>query len=451
MCSSYVKPSDTNQMRAWKSYLPVIISTIALSIVAIWNAFPLLYADTSTFLVSGFELETPFDRPISYGILLRIFSLNGLFIWLVVISQSFLVSWLSLRLFHSAKNHEKWQWFGVLALTCAALFSTVSWYTSLLTPDIFSAIAALALINLLVEGSSKRITVTLYLIFFISVTMHLGHVSYFIVFIALLALLKLIKSVHVLKAIRWQKLAVVFSLTCLAILTMGSAMAKAKNGFFLAAMLENGVLKPYLDEACETQEYELCKFKDELPEKAWEFLWLESSPFYKMGDWKGTREEFSTIISETLTTPKYIALHIQCSLSASLKQAVTFGVADGTGAFGEETELNQRIHNYLPNSVLGFEYSRQYKDQLKGMEWLNRFLILTTLCFALVALAWFLRWKKLSEKTQLMLLLMLIALLLNVWVSGTFGNAIPRLGGKMIWFLPIIAFLGLKNRIESRS
>jgi hypothetical protein len=435
-------------MRAWKSYLPVIISTIALSVVAIWNAFPLMHADTSTFLVSGFELETPFDRPISYGILLRIFSLNGLFIWLVVILQSFLVSWLSLRLFHSAKDHDKWQWFGALALTCSVLFSTLSWNTSLLTPDIFSAIAALALINLLVGKSSKKITATLYLIFLVSVSTHLGHISYFIVFIALLALLKLIKSVNALKAVRWQKLAVLFSLTCLSILTMGSAMAKSKNGFFLAAMLENGVLLPYLDEACETQDYEICKYKDELPQKAWEFLWVESSPFYKMGDWKGSREEFGEIISETLTNPKYIALHIQCSLKASLKQAVTFGVADGTGAFGEETELNQRIHTYLPNSVSAFEYSRQYKDQLKGMEWLNRFLMLTTICFALISLAWFLRWKLLSETIQLTLLLMLIALLLNVWVSGTFGNAIPRLGGKMIWFLPIIAFLGLKNKIQ---
>lgn len=438
-------------MQNWKSYLPLITSTITLSMVAIWNAFPLLYADTSTFLVSGFELETPFDRPISYGLLLRVFSLNGLFIWLMVFMQSFLVSWLCLRLFQSSKNTVKWQWFGAMALTVTAVLSTVSWYTSLLTPDIFSAIGALALINVLMGKHSKRMLVLLYVVFFVSVTTHLGHVSYFIVFIGLLALVKLVGRLEVIKAVRWEKLAVLFGLTCLSILTMGSAMAKAKNGFFIAAMLENGVLKPYLDEACETTDYEICKYKEELPEKAWEFLWLEKSPFYQMGDWKGTREEFGEIISETLTTPKYILLHIQSSLKASVRQAVTFGVADRTGAFLEGTELNEHIHKYLPSSVSLFEYSRQYKDQLQGMNWLNRFFVLTTICFALMSLAWVLRWKRLSPTFQLTLLLLLIALILNVWVSGTFGNAIPRLGGKMIWFLPLIGFLGLKDRLEQRS
>lgn len=431
--------------------MPVLTATITLSMVAIWNAFPLLYSDTSTFLVSGFELETPFDRPISYGLLLRIFSLNGLFIWLIVFMQSFLVSWLCLRLFQSSTNRVKWQWFGTMALIVTAVLSTISWYTSLLTPDIFSAIGALALINVLRGNHSKRMLVLLYVVFFVSVTTHLGHVSYFIVFIGLLAIVKLVGCVDVIKAVGWKKLGVLFGLTCLSILTMGSAMAKAKNGFFIAAMLENGVLMPYLEENCETKQYEICKYKDELPNKAWEFLWLETSPFYKIGDWKGTREEFGEIISETLTTPKYILLHIQSSLKASVRQAVTFGVADGTGPFVEGTELNERIHTYLPNSVPLFEYSRQYKDQLQGMAWLNRFFILTTIFFGLLVLAWLLRWKSASPTFQLVMLLLLIALVLNIWVSGTFGNAIPRLGGKMIWFLPLIAFLGLKDQLEQRS
>lgn len=428
------------------SALPIALGTILLLVVAIWNAFPLLYADTSTYLVSGFELETPFDRPISYGVLLRIFSLNGLLIWLVPLVQSALVAWLTLRLFHTNEN-PKLKWFGVLTLLLSVVFSTASWYTSLLVPDIFTGIGVLALANLFLKECSKGTAILLYTVFTVSVTTHLGHISYFLAVIVLTSAIKLFVGKHIFGSLSWRRLAVAGALTLLSIASMGSAFAKARNAFFLAAMLENGVLEPYLNEACETQELAICQYQDELPQKAWEFLWKPNSPFAKMGGFKGTREEFGDIVRETLTTPKYIGWHMKASVKATYRQAYTFGVADGTGAFREGSELNERIHNYLPNAVENFEYSRQYKDQLKGMVKLNKFYVLTTIIFALLVLAWLLRWNRLDQQTKGLFVFLLGALLLNAWVSGTFGNAIPRLGGKMIWMLPVIAMLGFRTQL----
>lgn len=431
------------------SFLPFVIGTILLMVVAIWNAFPLLYADTSTYLVSGFELETPFDRPIAYGILLRLFSLNGLVIWLVPLIQSGLVAWLVLRLFSSDGNKRP-IWFGVFTLFLCVVFSTASWYTVLLIPDIFTGIGVLALANLFLTNYSKRTALLLYLTFAVAVTTHLGHISYFLAVLGTVALLKLVVRRSVFETVSWKSIGVASALTLLSILSMGSAFAKARNAFFVAAMLENGVLEPYLSETCESEELTICQFKDELPEKAWEFLWLPDSPFAKMGGFKGTREEFGKIVKGTLTNPTYLALHIQASFKATFKQCHTFGVADGTGAFLEGTELNERIHRYLPLAVSNFEYSRQYKDQLKGMVLLNRFYILTTIIFALLALAWFLRWNRLDHQTKGLMLFLIMALFLNAWVSGTFGNAIPRLGGKMIWMLPVIAMLGFRARLMGK-
>ena len=69
-------------MPVYKDKIPVslllLLGTILLSWAAFYNGFPLIYSDTSTYLESGFVLETPLDRPITYGLLMRLFSLNGL-------------------------------------------------------------------------------------------------------------------------------------------------------------------------------------------------------------------------------------------------------------------------------------------------------------------------------------------------------------------------------------
>jgi hypothetical protein len=61
-----------------------IATTCLLLFDALYNGYPLIYSDTGTYLSSGFLLETPFDRPITYGIFMRISSLNGVSLWGVV-------------------------------------------------------------------------------------------------------------------------------------------------------------------------------------------------------------------------------------------------------------------------------------------------------------------------------------------------------------------------------
>ena len=78
-----------------KTNLPFyIFALIIISIAAIVNGFPLWYPDTSTYLASGFELETPADRPIGYGIFIRLTSLNGASVWLVIVAQSIIIYYL---------------------------------------------------------------------------------------------------------------------------------------------------------------------------------------------------------------------------------------------------------------------------------------------------------------------------------------------------------------------
>src|SRR5438105_15945017 len=74
------------------------VGTLILLAPALYDHFPLIYADLGTYIRSGFMTETPVDRPITYGILLRLFSFNGCFLFGMVILQAVTLLWV-MRLF----------------------------------------------------------------------------------------------------------------------------------------------------------------------------------------------------------------------------------------------------------------------------------------------------------------------------------------------------------------
>ena len=99
----------------------------------------------------------------------------------------------------------------------------------------------------------------------------------------------------------------------------------------MGAMVEHGIVKNYLNDHCDTKQYKLCAYKDSLPDRAYKFIWDEKSPFYKIGGWKETKNEFTEIIYGTLTQPKYIVMHIKESFKATLQQLTLFSVGDYVG------------------------------------------------------------------------------------------------------------------------
>lgn len=68
--------------------IPSLVGAILLMIPAFINGYPIVYSDTGTYLASAFLLETPFDRPITYGLFIRLASVNGMSLWGVIFLQS---------------------------------------------------------------------------------------------------------------------------------------------------------------------------------------------------------------------------------------------------------------------------------------------------------------------------------------------------------------------------
>jgi len=411
---------------------------------AFYNAYPILYADVTTYIANGFDLQTPFDRPITYCLFLRLFSLNGLSLWSVIFAQSFILSYLIFRL-SKVLFGDKLNKFIVLAIIAfLSLFTSLSWTASQPISDIFTPILLLVTVVLLIGKPNKKERWWLYFIFLLATAMHLSHISYNIVFLLGVIIIRSVRFFRFREVIRLQTIFILFGLTVIALSTMLSAMAKSRHVFFMGAMSEHGILKTFLDEHCETTNYQLCAYKDNLPKRAFEFVWDADGPVNKMGGWKATEEEFNAIIFQTLTTPKYILLHVKASVVATYEQFLKFKINDGNIPFREGSLVYERMVNYFPNELEQFEQSKQNRDELSFTKNLNSIYRIIVLVSIVGIVLWIFTLKNRRRRNFITLsVLTVLGIIINAWGSATFSNAIDRFGAKMIWLLPLLALYGL--------
>jgi len=58
-----------------KIILVLCIGTLILSLIGLYNGYPLVYSDTGTYIYSGFDKFIPLGRPVTYGLFLSFFYL----------------------------------------------------------------------------------------------------------------------------------------------------------------------------------------------------------------------------------------------------------------------------------------------------------------------------------------------------------------------------------------
>lgn len=416
--------------------------TILLLWPAIFNHFPVMDRDTASYLDSAFKLEAPWDRPITYGLFLRAFSLNGLSLWPVIIVQSFLATWLiflAARLFFDPVKH--WYRFFILIIILAFL-TPLAWTVCKVIPDIFTAYGILSL-ALILNNPSKKITrIFLFVTFFFSNGMHHSNFPVHLGLILLFFALWLFNVRNVRKKMIILNLVMVLLLTLSGYLFMSTSYSKSRHVFFMGAMVEHGILQEFLDQECPERTFEFCKYKDKIPRNAIQFIWSEDSPLQDMGGWKNTKEEFNRIITETLTRPKYLVMHLRESVKATLQQLITFRIIHFNASFTEDSAVYKRIDKYLPHLSGHYLVSRQTQKKLTLFRYVSHASVMMvglSLLYILFSLI-FLK-VPLHSYQKVFLSVIVAGIIMNAWICGTFANVLPRLESRLIWLLPCAALL----------
>ena len=430
----------------------MVIGSLLLISAGLYNGYPLVTSDTGTYLNSALNLTVPDDRPITYGLFVLATSLR-FSLWIVIFIQGLLLAWLLLS--YLSWLVPRLPAAGRLAIVGIVTWGTgVSWFCSQLMPDIFTAIGLLALGLILLQpniGGFKGWVLALLLL--ISAIMHSSNLVTFSLTMGGIGLAVWRKRLFPRKVLARSR----FWLTCglvgsawILLPTVhaafggGFTLTRASPTFLVARLVEAGVMDKFLSRNCGPENnYQLCAFRDQLPNDAIAFLWDGNSPLYKTGGWDANLPEYRRILHEIATTPRYYPYLASELVQATLRQLTHVGLGDGLTANRENTnpywkvgelvsyELKEYMSSLQNRSALSFDNSneRAYGSQLWAL------LLLT------IGLGYSKIRQQLSPAVLLVITVFGLGILSNALVTGGLANILDRLQSRVAWLMPFGALL----------
>jgi hypothetical protein len=105
-------------------------------------------------------------------------------------------------------------------------------------------------------------------------------------------------------------------------------LARNSNVFLLAKLLEEGPARSYLAAACETRQYSLCRYRNELDGLTNDDLkWGFESPFQKVGGFDKLEPEAAEIVAGTLR--QYPLAVLRRAVADTGRQLLKFSIGEG--------------------------------------------------------------------------------------------------------------------------
>lgn len=429
--------------RPVKNFLLVLGAAFFLCYFAFENRYPLTTSDTGTYVQSGFTRDVPDDRPILYGLFIRHISLAES-LYFVILAQGLLLAYvlfLYFKYFAHVKNKPVWY---ALLVMLLIFFTGASVNVSQLIPDIFTPLMILCLgllVSSFLNTTEKKIAAA---IFVFSISTHLSHALMCFMILAILSVAAwlskevLIKRRTLVKA--WAlTVASAFVIPTVHYIYDGHFRANnATHVFMLCKLKEMGILDHYLEKNCDKHDLKICAYKGQIPLN---FIWdFDNSPVYKTGGWEANKAEYNFIIRDALTTPRYLKKFVEKAFSHSLSQLFTFSTGDtpradeGSAPYGV---INWFFHDDMPQ----FTTSLQNQGQLDFTFLNNRQLLLLAFCSFLLFALCSLNFNGIPIALKQTGIIILTGIVANAIVCGTLSTIWPRYQSRVVWLLPILAFL----------
>ncbi|MFI5141696.1 MAG: hypothetical protein ACHQII_05015, partial [Bacteroidia bacterium] len=375
-------------------WVNLFVAALILSWVLFYNGYPIIYNDSATYIKSGFNLDTPADRPITYGIFIMLSSFYKMSLFLTVFFQNLILSWLLLECFIKCLSRSYIKYF-LAVISALALFTGLSWVSNQIFADLFTSFIFLSAFLVLTYNEEKKTKMYfLYFIFLWSVGSHLSHITITQLFLYAtlpFAVFIIHKNLQLTKATVLKRGVALIIVGLSAILVMGSAISKSSSIFFTGKLCENGILKKYLDENCATTNYKLCVYKDELNYRAFEFVWNPKCATHKLGGWKAMKQEYSTIDNAIIKTPKYFKMLVLESIKASAHQFTLNNIGEGNGGLLNDSNNTYTINRFFPHEFNNYVQSAENKKEGINFSFFNAKYNICYILFVIVFLGFFVK------------------------------------------------------------
>jgi hypothetical protein len=431
-----------------------VIAVLLLCLPALWNGFPLMFDDVGGYLERWPSGSLGLGRSTVYGMALWL-TRETLFAPVIVLQALATVFVIdrAVRMFApGARPH--------LLLVAAALLSAVSGvalFVAKAMPDAWAAPAVLALhllawhLRRLSPGERAAMAA---IVAFAGAT----HMATF----AVLAGMSVVHAALwlVRRRLRLAPRGMVFAAVAvwsgLLLQAVGNFIVTGRvtlqgDGqlFMFARMMGDGTAAAVLAEECPGAGWQLCQYRDALPDYAEAFLFFADSPLQKIGGASdpAVRREIGAIIVKTLT--RHPLAHAWQAAALTATQFVAVGTGDAVAQlWGDHTRT--MFERHAPALVPWFDAARQQQiGQIDLGAWSSFVVVPVSLAasFALPLVA-VLLWRRGRRREAMLPALVFVALVGNAAVCGIVAGPNDRYQARLVWLAPLAVGLTVRGLVR---
>lgn len=414
---------------------------------ALWNGFAIVFFDSGGYVGRVLEMTLGFGRSFFYGAFLFATSLGWWSFFGPVVVQSLLTLWIiNLML----RCHDLPAGPLSTTLVCLGLgfFTSISWYTSQLMPDLLLPLMVLGL--WLYGFCWQRLgfyeRIGLGLVILLGLLSHMSSMALAIGLIGILLAAWFCKIIWIWRLPLTIVPPTAVVLASLILMPLVHFILFDKAGytpggpaFIFGRLVQDNIAQRWLAEHCPIESIKLCDLQERLPNTGDDFLWNGSSPFMDIGGWSGEADaELSFLVKESIKS--YPGATLWTALVATAEQMTMVATGDGLDQY--HGAARGTFSNSLSPAVsLAFNAARQQQELLKrplfdAMNGLHIPIALLSTFGLLVCISWGLYAGR--PEFTLLAVFILFALIGNAFICGALSGPHDRYQSRIVWLAPLI-------------
>ena len=432
---------------------------------ALYNRYPVLYPDSISYLEGGrlvaraiflHRLSTNYGgRSLIYGLGILPMHWN-ITPWPVVALNAFLAAYLLWLVVRSIVPRRTVLSYFALLIPLS-LFTSLSWFVSLIMPDILGPVLYLCIFLLVFAGETISPTERL-AILLIAWWAVASHITHLILASGLCVLLVAVRVLQRQPVRRWlgviSKVAMIVLLAAAAHLALHTylygrpSLTGRRPPFLMARVIADGPGRWYLQGHCGEVKFVLCDHVQEIRSdmSADDFLWE------KGGLWQGAslaaqerlRAEETPFVLATLRT--YPRAELAIAISNFWEQLWTFAL----WGYGPDPWISEAFDRALPGKRWRYLQTQQAQGALPAefSTTAQNWMVITAL--GLIGALYTFRWRQLSPRLVGLTVIIVSIMIANAFVTGVFSMVEDRFQSRVIWLLPMLAGLFVLEWLDSR-
>jgi hypothetical protein len=428
-------------MEADRRSIGAVLASAALLLwPALLNFYPIVFADTGTYLSQAIHRYAGWDRPVFYSLFLFPLHLR-LSLWPVVVVQAVLAAYM-LHLTRRVLRPRSSPWLLVAVTAALSLATSLPWLVCQLMPDVFTPLLVLALALIGLAGgrlsNGERLWLTV-LAAFMTAT-HLSHLPLAVLTLGVIAAIGRNAGSHLITAAA-APLAAALALIAINVAAHGrAAVSPYGNVFVLARVLYDGPGMAVLRRDCPESSWRLCRFLDRFPPSADDFLWRPDSPIILAGGHKLVSAEAGPIIAQALT--EHPAEELSAALRNWVTQLASFATGDGLQAW--PVSVTPWIERDFPAAEQArYRAARQTTGTLAVPAWMQA--LHQAAAIAGIGLCLLLLVRRRGDPARAFAAVALLALTANAAITGMLSTPHDRYQSRIVWLPAAIALLALRQ------